>query len=382
MIKFYFAFITFTLIFFSCKTANKAYDKGNYHEAIELAARKLQKDPYDGETKALAQNSYRQAVKSHEDKVRQLSNSASEKRFEQIYNEYRQLQNLYDLVQRYPSIQNVVKANDYTDYLVTYRDKTAEYYFQRGLSKMNENTKMAYREAYQHFRNASKYRDDSVLRNKLDETYKLAVVKVVILPMNEFMYGGGYQTNNSYLFRNFETDLIRTLRYNTNNEFVEFYSEWDARGRNVEPDEVLDLRLGRMDIGRPYDKQNTRTVSKEVVVKETVFKPDSVVKQYAKVTAQVTTTQRTMVSEGELFVTSRDGRGRILWNEVFRGQHRWQVEFTSYTGDERALSDRDKSLLNQRDFTTPREEEVIESVLRQIQLDMNQRVRNYYSRYL
>jgi len=382
MIKFYFALISFAFILFSCKSANKAYDKGNYQEAIELAARKLQKEPLDGETKALAQNSYRQAVKMHEDKIRQLSNSPGEKRFEQIYNEYRQLQNLYDLVQRYPSIQNVIKANDYTEYLVTYRDKTAEYYFERGLTKMNENTKAAYREAYQHFRNASKYRDDSILRNKLDESYKLAVVKVVILPMNEFMYGGGYQTNNSYLFRNFETDLLRTLRYNTNNQFVEFYSEWDARGRNIEADEVLELRLGRMDIGRPYDRQNTRTVSKEVVIKETVYKPDSVVKQYAKVTAQVTTTQRTMISEGELFVTSRDGRGRILWNEVLRGQHRWQVEFTTYRGDERALSDRDRSLLNQRDYNTPREEEVVESVLRQIQHEMNQRVRNYYSRYL
>jgi hypothetical protein len=200
--------------------------------------------------------------------------------------------------------------------------------------------------------------------------------------MNEFMYGGGYQTNNSYLFRNFETDLLRTLRYNTNNQFIEFYSEWDARARNVEPDEILELRLGRMDIGRPYDRQNTRTASKEVVVKETVYKPDSVVKQYAKVTAQVTTTQRTMVSEGELFVTSRDGRGRILWNDIFRGQHRWQVEFTTYRGDERALSDRDRSLLNQRDYNTPREEEVMESVLRHIQMEMNQRMRNYYSRYL
>lgn len=155
-----------------------------------------------------------------------------------------------------------------------------------------------------------------------------------------------------------------------------------CKGRNIEADEVLELRLGRMDIGRPYDRQNTRTVSKEVVIKETVYKPDSVVKQYAKVTAQVTTTQRTMISEGELFVTSRDGRGRILWNEVLRGQHRWQVEFTTYRGDERALSDRDRSLLNQRDYNTPREEEVVESVLRQIQHEMNQRMRNYYSRYL
>ena len=38
--------ITSTVLF-SCKTASKLYEKGNYTEAVEIAAKKLQKKPDD-----------------------------------------------------------------------------------------------------------------------------------------------------------------------------------------------------------------------------------------------------------------------------------------------------------------------------------------------
>jgi hypothetical protein len=151
----------------------------------------------------------------------------------------------------------------------------------------------------------------------------------------------------------------------------------------VEPDELLDMRLGRMEIGRPYDQTQTRKVSKDVVIKEIVYKPDSVVKQYGKVQAQITTTRRTLVSTGDLYVTSRNTKGLVLWTDIFRGEHTWEVEFATFRGDERALSESDKALLNnnQNNRITPREEEITEAIMRQIQTEMNYRIRNHYNRY-
>ena len=382
MSKFYLLLLVSSILIIGCKSASKAYDKGNYSDAIELAIKKIQKDPYDGESISIAQNAYRQAQRLHEDKIRQLSNSNNDRKYEQIFSEYRQLQNLYELVNRYPSLQRAIKPVDYSEYITTYGNKAAEMYYVKGLEKMNKGNRQGYRNAYQNFKTALRYRDDTGTRKKMDTAYNLALVRVVVLPLNEYMYGGGYQYSNSYHFKNFENELLRTLRYNTSNQFVKFYSEWDARSEDIQPDEVLELRLGRIDIGRPYDRTNTHTASKEVVIKEIVYKPDSVVKQYGKVTAQVTTTQRTMVSQGELYVTARDSRNRILWNDVFRGEHRWETEFTTYRGDERALSDRDRSLLNQQNVSVPREEDIMEAVLEQIENEMSYRVRNYYSRYL
>ncbi|MDQ3681501.1 MAG: hypothetical protein M3352_00335, partial [Bacteroidota bacterium] len=101
---------------------------------------------------------------------------------------------------------------------------------------------------------------------------------------------------------------------------------------------------------------------------------------YGTVHAQITTTRRTMVSEGELYVSSRDPKGRTLWNDIFRGEYRWQTEFATYRGDERALSQSDRNLLNRNDYNTPREDDILRAVFKEIENEMNYRLRNYYSR--
>ena len=47
---------------YSCKTASKSYQKGDYTEAIDRGIKKLQKDPDDYETKELVKNSYTYTV--------------------------------------------------------------------------------------------------------------------------------------------------------------------------------------------------------------------------------------------------------------------------------------------------------------------------------
>ena len=163
---------------------------------------------------------------------------------------------------------------------------------------------------------------------------------------------------------------------------MQFYSESDARSRSIQPDEIVELRMGRFDIGRPFDEHSTKEVSREVVVKEIVHKPDSVVKQYGTVKAKITTTQRSLVSEGDLVITIRDPKGSIVWNDRFTGEHEWKTEFSVYTGDERALSDKDKSLLNtDSESNTPQQEQIMQELFKQIQNDLSYRLKNYYSRY-
>ena len=149
----------------------------------------------------------------------------------------------------------------------------------------------------------------------------------------------------------------------------------------MEPDQILELNFSRISIGQPYDNKTTREVAKEVVIKEIVYRPDSVVKQYGTVKARITTTKRTLLSQGDLYVTVRDTKGRIIWNDRFTGEHKWQADFATYTGDERALTDSDKNLLNQNNYNPPNEDQVMEELMKQIQNDLSYRLRSYYSRY-
>lgn len=378
MTKFYTLLLLSSFYLLSCKTASKAYDKGDYKDAVELSIKKLQKDPNDGETKALLQSAYLAATRASESRIRSLSN-ANNGGYESIYNEYRRLQSLYEAVQLYPSLASLVHATDYSDYVKTYGQKTADGYYEQGMEAMDRGDKASYRTAYHAFRSAIRFANSRETRLKMDEAYQAALIHIVVLPMNNNF--GGFQHSASYVLRNFGDQLLRNLRYSVNNEFVQLHTEWDARSKGIIPDQLLKLDLGRFDFGRPYDKNETRTVSKEVVIKETVYKPDSIVKQYAKVTAQITTTRRTMISVGEVLVSFMDTDGRVIWNDRMIGEHRWQTTFASYRGDDRALSESDKASLNKDFDNVPAEEEVMERILDEVQSDMRSRLRSYFSRF-
>jgi len=378
MTKFYYLLIALSFYLFSCKSASKSYQKGDYADAIELGVKKLQKDPYDAETKEIVQSSYNFAVNERENQVRILSNSKDDDRYAKIYNEYLYLQDLHETIHTYPVPARLIKTKDYSDFVQTYREKAAEAHIERADAWVREGTKIAYREAYNELKAALRYRpNDLGLRRRTDSAYMDALTKVLVVPMQN----GGYQYASSQQIQNFQNNILRTLANNLNNNFVKFYSEWEARSKDIKPDQTLELNLSRIAIGQPFDNRNTRDVSKEVVIKETVYKPDSVIKQYGTVRAKIINTQRTLVSEGDLLISIRDPRGTIVWSDRFTGEHRWKTEFATYTGDERALSESDKSSLNNNESTSPRQEQIMEELFKQIQNDLSYRLRNYYSKY-
>ncbi len=381
MTKLYTFFLAFSIVLlYSCKTASKSYQKGDYTEAVELGVKKLQKNQDDYETRQLVQQSYNYSVAQHEDAIRILNNSKNESRFESIYVHYLELQHLYKTIQLYPAVARLIKTTDYSSHVNTYAEKAAEVHIAKGNRWMEEGTKQAFREGYREYNAALRFLpDDFELRRQRDEAYDLALTKVIIAPMQQF--GGGYQYTSSQLMQQFQRDIIRTLSHNMNNDFVRFYTEYDARSQDIEADQVMDLNMSRISIGQPSDNKSTREVSREVVIKEIVYRPDSVVKQYGTVKAKITTTKRTLISQGDLFISLRDTRGLTIWNDRFTGEHRWQSEFVTFTGDERALSDSDKALVNKDNVQPPAEERIMEELFRQIQSDLSNRLRNYYTRY-
>ncbi len=369
--------IGIVLLIAGCKTAAKLYDKGNYDEAVELAVKKLQKKP-DDEMRSLLQSAYHYAVNDHETRIHQLSDNTNELKWEWIYNEYASLQRLYEAIHRSPEALAVVRPADYSSYLNTYADKAATTRFDRGMQWMNNNDKMSFRHAYTEFEAALQYRPgDLTIIDRKNEAFQLAVINVVVMPMESNRYR--YSSYNDYGVRSLETDLLRQLQYNNGNRFVKFYSSWDANSKHIQADQFIDVRFRTWDLGRTRDENSIREVSKEIVVKETVYRPDSVVKEYKKVFAKIKTTRRTMDSEGNLQVNIRDANGRWLWSDDVRGNHNWYTEFVTYTGDERALGDSDKQLVNRRQEHPPHEDEIIRCIMNEINSNMLSRVRNYYS---
>jgi tetratricopeptide (TPR) repeat protein len=363
----------------SCKSASKLYQKGNYDEAVQVAAKKLQKDPNDAKLKSIIQDAYRYAVTDHENQIRTYSETNNELKWEWIYNEYAALQNLYNAIYKSPSVYELIQPVDYATSLITYAEKATEMHYQRGIQWMSNNNKQGFKNAYHEFQAALRFKPaDVTIQQMVGEAYNAALTRVVIMPADDF---GFNPSSYNYQLQNSDNDVIRNLQYNTGNEFVKFYSSWDAQRENIIPDEIVEMHFTQLNLGRIRENYSSREVSKEVVIKETVYKPDSVVKEYGRVKAKITTIQRTMYSEGSLNVSIRDNTGRWLWNDNINGSHGWSTEFSTYTGDERALSDEDKKLVSRSKENPPREDEIIRCIKENIYNDFVYRVRNYYSHY-
>lgn len=365
------------LVLVGCKSASKAYESGDYQGAISRSLKKLQKDPYDYDAQDVLKKAYAYAVTRHQDEIRILAASSSENRYEQIYYQYSTLQDLYRGIRDIPSAEKAVKPTDYSSYLETYKGKIADMHVEKGDTWMKEGTRRGAREAYNQYRQALTHRPESmVIKDKVEDAYEAAVVDVLLLPTNT--YTGNV---NSYEVRNFQNRIISQLANNSTYQFIRYFSEADLKAKKIKPMEIVEVQLSHLDIGRAFDESSSREVSKEVVTKETVYKPDSIVKQTSTVKAKIITTKRTVVSMGDVVLTARDSLGKVVWTEVVKGEHKWETRFATYNGDERALSDTDMNLVNSKEQKAPSESTVINEVLRQLGTNLSSRLQNHYSRY-
>src|SRR6185503_430981 len=373
-----FLFITTTILFFSCKTAKKMYEKGNYDEAVVLAAQKLQKKPNDASTLDILQNAYRFAVEDHEARIRNNSNSSNDLRYEWNYAEYLSLQRLYNAIRKSPAVFDAVHPTDYSSYVATYQEEAGNARFDRGLSLLDNNTKTSSKQAYYEFQRALDLKPgDLAIRQKLDEAYSNAVTNVVVLPAVQT--GFQYSSYNHGIV-NIDKNVLHYLTSNNNNQFVRYYSPAEASSLNIRTDQTVEIRFSNIDIDRYRDQRTTREVSKQVVVKETVIKPDSIVKEYATVKAKITTTRRTLRSDGLMQVTVRDYDNRWLWSDTYRGDYNWSAEFSSYTGDARALNDEDKKLCDRHEQFPPRDSEIMRIIMDEVQSKAECGIKDYFNR--
>ena len=378
-LKLYSLLIFFSaLLLFSCKTAEKLYQQGRYDEAVELAAKKLQKKPGDAKLTDVLQNAYRFAVEDHESRIRNHSNSNSDMRWEYIYQEYLQLQRLYESIRRSPSVFDIVQPTDYSSYISTYKEEAGNARYEKGLELLDQNSKASSRQAYYEFQKALDLKPgDLSIKQKIEESYANAVTNVIVLPLTR--YGYQYSSYN-FDYNNFNYDLLRYLNNNNKSQFVRYYQQTAPASQGIRTDYAVDMRFSDVNIGRYRDQRSFREVSRQVVAKEIVIKKDSVIKEYITVKAKITTTTRTIQADGLLQATVRDYNNRWIWSDTYRGDYGWTYSFATYTGDERALSDEDKKIINQREQWPPSNDEIIRIIMTDIQRKTECGISDYFNR--
>lgn len=362
-------------LFVSCSSSRNA-PKTTADKDLLNSIKKLDKDPSNAEFKNRITDLYNAAAKSHLDKIEVYNTLTEADRWIKIVKEYEALKNLSEVIIN-SSAAKIVTAPSYAAEIQNAKQKGAEAYYNLGISNMDIGDKQAARNAYYAFRKSNElvpgYKD---VREQIKTSYESSIVKVIINPVrdNTFFYNSmgwnnyGNNYNNDYFQRSLVTDLGGS--YSKTSPAL-FYTDWEAKRENIQPDWVVDLTWQYLNIPQPLSNQYSRNITKQIEKsRDTSGKV-----QYQTVSATLYITKKYFTASGDMEVRITDvNTGKNITVNRYSEQFNWQEEYATYTGDSRALGSNEYQLLNNRNYRIPRDEDVLTELSRRIYPQIKNRI--------
>ncbi|MBX2933069.1 MAG: hypothetical protein KF825_02420 [Ferruginibacter sp.] len=366
------------LVFTSCKTSKDYLSKSGDDKTIFDAIKTLKKHSNDTSALHALPVLYNLAQQRNLRKINSYGSSNELSRWDKMIDGYTVLQEIYQAIIENDAASAVVTPVNYQQNIYDLKKQAAADYYNEGLYMLSLSGRTNAKKAYSYFKKTEKYvpnYEDAKL--KMDEAFNNAIVNVVINPVHDNSYffntgwgNYGYNYSNQY----FQQSLIRDLGGNNSSRYpARFYSDWEARRDNVQPDWEVNLTLRNMYIPRPQTNTYNRNSSASVEIgRDTLGKP---VYQTVYATLHISRLYFTARADMEVSITEIDTRKNIAYN-TYRQDYNWQEEHATYTGDRRALSSSDWTLINNSRFNEPSREDVLNELYRGLYPQVKNRITN------
>jgi hypothetical protein len=356
------------LLFAACKTSKDYLSRVDEDKTLFDVVKTLNKRSTDDSATRALPIVYERVQQNHLKKINNYKNYREITRWDKIIDEYSLLQSMYEVISSSGAASRLVNAANYQNDIYDTKQLAAEDYYQLGISLLQSSRRDDAKKAYSYFKKTDRYVSgykDAI--TKMDEAYQNAVISVVINPVqdNSFFFNTGWG-NYGYNYSNeyFQQTLIRELGGTYSSRYpAKFFTDWEARRDNIQPDWVVDLTLRNMDLPRPSISNYSRNVSNRIETsKDTSGKP-----VYQTVHATVNISKQFFTARGQMDVNITDAvsRKNIGYNS-YSDDYSWQEEHATYTGDSRALSNNDWALINNKNYNQPRKEEVLNELYKKI----------------
>lgn len=341
MKKHFFTLIFLVLLFASCSSSRNTIANTQEDLALLTTIRKLDKNPSDSSLKNNLGVLYENAVKIHLDNIDVYRTLTEPDKWDKIINEYQALQHLSAVISSSASAKKFLNSPAYDAKIEVAKESAAADYYNIGAGYLNNNNdKQSYREAYNAFKKAQEfvpgYKD---AERQMNSAYQNSVLNVVVNPVtdNSYYYNNagwnnyGNSFNNDYLQRNLVRDLGGDYAKNAS---ARFYTDWEARSGNINPDLFVDLTWVNLDVPQPYTSQYSRNVNKQI---ETGRDTSGHV-HYETVTATLYITKKYFTATGDLESRITDANTRnIADTRRYTAQFNWEHEYATYKGDRKSV---------------------------------------------
>lgn len=374
--KYVFYLLTSLFALISCNTSKDYLSHIDKDNTIFSAVKTLKKHNDDSSALSALPLLYTAAQERNLRKIKSYGSSLNLDRFDKILSAYYSLQEMHDAIIDVDAASRMVNPVNYTQAIYLVKQQAADDYYTEGNNLLSKSGRDIAKKAYTYFKKADKYVPgyaDADL--KMDEAYQQAIVNVVINPVqdNSYFFNSGWG-NYGYNYSNeyFQQTLVRELKGLNNTRYpARFYTDWEARRDNIQPDWEVNLTLRNMNIPRPQTYSYSRNVSKQVETGRDTS--GRIIYQTVYATVNIARQSFTANADMELIISDIATRKNITQN-TFREDYRWEEEHATYSGDSRALDANDWAMINDNYFNEPRKEDVLNELYRKIYPQVKNRI--------
>jgi len=340
-------FLYLSILIVGCTTGKNALQKGNYDASVSKAVDRLKSAPKNEEAKQVLASAYELALNNHLRRIEEAKLSSDVLRWESILADYQQINQLANEINACPTCLTLVPTpKKFITEVEESKYKAAEVRYASGTKLMGENNRLSAKKAYYDFERAQQlYPSFKDVKTKIDDAYWAAVLKVVVQPVQ--IRSSFYQLSNQY----FEQQVNAFISNYQRNKFVLFYSEKQADEQNIIADQVLNLSFDDFIVGQTYVKERVEKLKRDSVIIGQTRNNKPV---YGTVKATLSFFDKKVSSSGSLFMTISDWRtNKVIKQRSLTGTYVWQDRWSSYKGDDRALTAQQLKMTAKREVMPP-----------------------------
>lgn len=355
----------------SVKRGKQAVNQGNYHEAIDIAVEKLQKDKDkkgNQEHILILEDAFKKLTEARKKRIVFLEKEGNPANLKEIYLLYRELDGVQKQIS--PLLPLALHSNnrearfrftDYTDALIASRNRYVDFLYKEAKSLMQQQDKMTYRQAHNQLlelqRLSPGYKDVSQL---LEESHNRGSDFVLVELKNQTPF---------VIPVRLEDELLNFNTYGLDDFWTEYHAE---RKRDYEYD--FAVQLGFREILISPERLLEREIPLEAEVSDGyTYKKDRKgelvldslgnkikVENFVKVKGVLYKTVQTksLALQGKVdYLDLRNGR--LMNSYPLTTEFVFENVFASYEGDKRLLTKEDKLLLQNRFVPFPSNEQML-----------------------
>ena len=352
----------------SCTSGKKAYDRGNYYQAVLEAVDRLRSSPENKKAINVLKLSYEMAVSSLDREVQDARSSGATDQWRTAVRNYNLINNLHDEIRRSPAALRVIpEPQQRLRELADAKNLAAEEVYQAGLASMLKGTREDSKRAFNQFTEAlnlvPEYKEANELANQARED---ATIHVLVEPV--LVNRAGWNMESA------------VFGYK-GNPFVRFYSLQQADEQGLKRrDHFISMAVNNFTQSFPSITRTVREFTDSVKTGERKV-GNKVEPVMTKVKAKVTIFDKSVQASGsmKLVITEAASSGQIGNFDIMSTQV-WTDRWIITTGDARALPPDLKRMTGKTELF-PAESMLRNMVRQDLERKLSARIAAFYGSY-